>query len=523
MSTVPSDAESGFLQSDDEARESEVAAPMDPRVSQSHHNDALPIHRLASEILSSIFCSVWCENYAQDVRNLLNLSSVCHHWREVALGCPRLWTRIKPLRQPLFDLILGRSKQAPLDIEFTTGYYIVPKMPYQEYIALVLPHARRWRTCCLRYRADAEELTFSPLESMPLLEALTIGRMYAWDRATDSEPSTPLPPSYAPRLGVLALEGAFIPFTHPFYSSLTELSLSRISFSKLDSMQGLLHGLEASPLLKRLRLESLELSFHITPNSIHPSTSLVHLHHLQVLHIEAMAPDWIARYILASLAIPPCALIKLLCFQFSDDTPNMSTFLPSHEHIQVSLPALSSAFALHITFSRNMIDCDVEGYTREHKQLFAFHLLTLPGPGSSVVFANLGTILPTPSLQSFSLFDMNSSNPADAAAVADFLIRHPFIAQLGFEKCHESMIQILLDMSICPRLESLRIAKCTLSPGNMVEIVELRARPKYSELEVCVIDSVCRLNTLEVSGCPQFKPILRTLRKRDVVVECEEE
>ncbi|KDQ11491.1 hypothetical protein BOTBODRAFT_35369, partial [Botryobasidium botryosum FD-172 SS1] len=517
MSSVPSDraitqAESGSAQSVlvDAAQESEPAVPAQ-HASRSHHNEALPIHRLANEILSSIFCFVWCEDYAQDVRNRLNLSSVCHHWREVALGCPRLWTRIEPLRQPLFDVILGRSKEAPLDIEYVRRYYGALGMPFGEFIGLVLPRAHRWRTCHLRYPVSNDELVSFFFEPMPLLEALTIGHNFGWESYAMEKLTPPLAPGYAPRLGALALERVFIPFTHPFYSNLTELALSYITFRTLDSMLGLLHALEASPLLKRLHLEQLGYVSHITPKPIYSSTSLVQLHHLQVLHIEAIDPEWMARRILASLAIPPCALIKLLYFG-----ENMSTFLPLRDHIQVHLPALSSAFALHVSFFR---DTDVEGYTFEHEELFKFHLHTVPE--LPVMFAELGTILPTPFLQSFSLYYMGSGDPAAATAVADFLTRHPLITHLVFRGCHESMIRTLLDASICPRLDSLRIEKCCLSPESLVKIMEVRTRPKGSESKVCRVDSVHGLGRLEVSGCPQFEPILPSLRLwgGDVVVE----
>ncbi|KDQ16773.1 hypothetical protein BOTBODRAFT_172878 [Botryobasidium botryosum FD-172 SS1] len=484
----------------------EVAAASDSKL---HQDQIHPIHRLPNEILSSIFCLAQRADYAHHVRDLLNLSSVCHHWREIALGCPRLWTRFRPLQRSLFDLFLERSKEAPLDIEFENHGHR-SEATFQEYLTLVYPHVHRWRTFQLRHSVNAEILSSILLGPFPLLEILTLDcKLRRWDWAV----SAPAGPSHAPQLGVLRLRDTYIPFTHPIYSNLTDLSLTRIQFSE---MQGLFHVLEASPLLKRLHLESLAFFSPIPFESIHPPPPLVQLPQLQFLHIIHMATPQALRATLSCLVAPPSTRMVFAAVPYLED--DLSAFLPLGDHIQTSLPTLSSAFALRVGTSTS--GCNVRGYTSRHEVSFELQLLLHAATARQVlprIFSGLGTLLPTPSLQFFFLHDANSYISAIVPALADFLARHPDIMHLAFEECHDSITSILLNTSICPRLHSLRIEKCPLSPENLLEIVGLRMRPENSGLE-----PRGELDRLEIRGCPQFEPILTSLRGR-VTVKYDED
>ncbi|KDQ16784.1 hypothetical protein BOTBODRAFT_144507 [Botryobasidium botryosum FD-172 SS1] len=486
--------------------------------SRLHESPIRPIHRLPDEILSSIFLFSNCSDYAQHVRDVLKLSSVCRHWREVALECPRLWTRLQPLpwTERFFDLFLERSKQAPLDVELT-GYATSTESNFHMYFQhFVLPQAHRWRTCLFR-SVDATKLAPFALNPTPLLEALTVE--YTNARGTVYSPRSPLAPTYTPRLSILVIAGAFFPFTHPIYTNLTELALSFIRLPKTESPEGLLRALEASPLLERLRLGHCVFSCPIPPDSIDPSAFLVQLPRLRFFEIGPAAPVQVSRFILSRLAIThPAHILLKAAFHPGDD---MSAFLPSRDHAQINLPTLSSAFALHIKVSTNAYH--VRGYTHDHEELF---MLRLGAPRELPnIFANFGTILPTLSLRSLVLCTdgRGLNSPAIVAAVADLLVRHPDITQLTFKTCDAPMMQILLDPSLCPRLECIQIERCHLSPDELVEIVERRARTKHleseSELGVYVFDSFSRLT---ITGCPQLEPILPVLRRCGVnIVEYE--
>lgn len=45
------------------------------------------------------------------------ITHVCSHWREIALGAPGLWTRIKPVSAASIETFIARSQQQPLQIE----------------------------------------------------------------------------------------------------------------------------------------------------------------------------------------------------------------------------------------------------------------------------------------------------------------------------------------------------------------------------------------------------------------------
>ncbi|KDQ16780.1 hypothetical protein BOTBODRAFT_240291 [Botryobasidium botryosum FD-172 SS1] len=470
-------------------------------VTRSHQNQSFPIHCLPDEILASIFCCVESPYYVLHVRDLLAFSSVCYRWRSIALECPRLWTRLEPLQRQLFELFLSRSKQALLDVKFEDCGSIA-ETNFQECILLALSHAHRWQTCFFGRLVRFETLASLPLESMPLLEVLTI--VHTTPTSRGGGPAALLFfPIHPPRLSVLVLQGSFIPSTHPIYTGLTELTLRGIRILRPSLIQGLLHVFVASPTLLHLRLECLIFSCPIPPESIHPPTPLIHLSHLQSLYI-ALTPTRATRYILSRLAISPSARIN-----FGKGNSDMLAILPSRDHIQTYLPTLSSAFALRIELTRLI---RVSGCTSEHEKLFKLQLDMRQELSS--IFTTLGTALPTPSLRSVSLCSSYIISATIVAAVADLLARHPDITQLAFEGCDQPMLQILLDASICPRLESLRISKCLLKADALVEIVRLRTRPKGSAAH--------GLRRLIAKGCPQLDSgISPVLQEYGVDVEYE--
>ena len=105
-----------------------------------HNRDVSPISRLPAETLSFIFELVrgdtpWSDatpsfsrtNLRRGIgkvrRSWIQITEVCKHWRSIALGCPRLWSRIVVRSGTWSDhalLRLDRSKGVPLDIHIPT-------------------------------------------------------------------------------------------------------------------------------------------------------------------------------------------------------------------------------------------------------------------------------------------------------------------------------------------------------------------------------------------------------------------
>lgn len=93
-----------------------------------HSNESVPSCCLPPETLSQIFLTLaafahpgpWGKypDTKDYCRHWTNVAHVCQLWRTVALNCALLWTTL-PLISPAFTLgILGRTKHAPLSIDF---------------------------------------------------------------------------------------------------------------------------------------------------------------------------------------------------------------------------------------------------------------------------------------------------------------------------------------------------------------------------------------------------------------------
>ncbi|KAH9950055.1 hypothetical protein B0H21DRAFT_881447 [Amylocystis lapponica] len=86
---------------------------------KAHRNSLVPIFRLPPELISEIFIA-----HARDRKDTssedcswIRVTHVCHHWRTIALQCPRLWTLITLKNTPWVAHSLTYSKNVPLVIE----------------------------------------------------------------------------------------------------------------------------------------------------------------------------------------------------------------------------------------------------------------------------------------------------------------------------------------------------------------------------------------------------------------------
>ncbi|TEB37109.1 hypothetical protein FA13DRAFT_1614958, partial [Coprinellus micaceus] len=76
---------------------------------QGRHNAASLIGRLPPELLSHIF-GMLSYTWTRWIR----VTHVCRHWREVALDCTSLWSRITFSHNDFTQAKLARSKRHPL-------------------------------------------------------------------------------------------------------------------------------------------------------------------------------------------------------------------------------------------------------------------------------------------------------------------------------------------------------------------------------------------------------------------------
>lgn len=90
-------------------------------VASTRYNRFTPIYRLPNDVLIIIFefaMPIWSEKLRPSKYPPLTLAQVSKRWREVSvsLHTSMLWNQIRLSKEPLVDLLLSRSRSAPLDI-----------------------------------------------------------------------------------------------------------------------------------------------------------------------------------------------------------------------------------------------------------------------------------------------------------------------------------------------------------------------------------------------------------------------
>lgn len=105
-------------------------------------NEAVPVAVIPPEVLAETFAYLPGAWHQPMDFEWLAVTHVCHHWREVALNTPRLWTRINLHKNlDILQEYLARSKQAPLEV--TGGGYNTHTCLLSPQICLVLSEIHR--------------------------------------------------------------------------------------------------------------------------------------------------------------------------------------------------------------------------------------------------------------------------------------------------------------------------------------------------------------------------------------------
>ncbi|KAJ7092903.1 hypothetical protein B0H15DRAFT_832926 [Mycena belliarum] len=113
------------------------------------------------------------------------VASITHHWREVALGMPSLWTTIHVNHDRQISVlrdIISRSQALPLDIHIRLDAFKYRFFTeYTEAIDVLLPHVARWRSLSLTatnpvlhtIRNRIHRATLSALQRLELVQSDT--------------------------------------------------------------------------------------------------------------------------------------------------------------------------------------------------------------------------------------------------------------------------------------------------------------------------------------------------------------
>lgn len=203
------------------------------------------------------------------------VSSVCRHWRTVALNTPQLWTTVPVTSKATMSMMseyLGRSGGRPIDVNIVilhpdSLYETDDHYPVLRY--LLLEHAARWRSVSIiNDKSEVMHFLLALLnqEPFPMLEVLEIdfpsSFHYTFSMFEGNWPKRLLAKG-APRLReVSILQGRLTNITMEPLASLEKLVLMTPNWTL--------------PLLKKISVESsrlthLTLYCNIARTTIHPS------------------------------------------------------------------------------------------------------------------------------------------------------------------------------------------------------------------------------------------------------------
>lgn len=151
-------------------------------------NATITINLLPVEVLGHIF-SFLCPSVNFAIRSrpparsldLSSVISVCHHWREVALTCPPLWSTIN-LRDihPRVEEYLRRSGSTPLVLH-CAGVYNGPHSS-DIFQKIAKDHMNRIQHLHLSTGISGFEQLTTPVSSLQSLALLGVSQCWIWRR-----------------------------------------------------------------------------------------------------------------------------------------------------------------------------------------------------------------------------------------------------------------------------------------------------------------------------------------------------
>ncbi|TFK65473.1 hypothetical protein BDN72DRAFT_845535 [Pluteus cervinus] len=193
------------------------------RALRAFRNTFTPICRIPPEVLTRIFSFArrlpGHDLYFGKTKNLdwIFLTHVSQHWRNVALGCPSLWSHISSdYPKPVVKEWLRRSKAAPLTV----------KLHNIKNAAFVGESLSRIRELTVHISASSWDELASRLSSpAPLLEYLSVSTVRVNHRQPPSNISNNMFEGNVPRLRRLKLTDCSIDINSSLLADLTVLEL----------------------------------------------------------------------------------------------------------------------------------------------------------------------------------------------------------------------------------------------------------------------------------------------------------
>ncbi|TFK56334.1 hypothetical protein OE88DRAFT_1721588 [Heliocybe sulcata] len=316
-----------------------------------HNSRALP-NRLPPEILGEILRAFRGNDYSY---SLLPLTHVCRHWREVAIGDPRLWCKPTHSNPALVAEMIKRNKG--------TGLYFDIISNRNSMFKGALPRKGKHWNKALRVqfhnleRAVSIKLDVNPWtmkswqltnlrKPAPLLESLHI---YDAEFLQSDADMAKLFQGHAPRLRRLVLHKCGMLCTPSLFQNLRSLNMEMTS----GTCSRLLTLLHSVPLLERLTIHRLELTYSQGEmlGVVRHRPEVIHLPHLRKLSILESSLDACVHMITHLRASQPVcvALEKVVHDVRTDHLPLAVQAIDSL--ITANSAMLPSCASVHVNFN----------------------------------------------------------------------------------------------------------------------------------------------------------------------------
>lgn len=247
-------------------------------------NQLVAIARLPPELLSEVFLHCIDPKSGARPYSWIPLSHVCHHWREVAVLSPRIWSKIYVTRLDCVKEMLERSKKVPIDVYAGTGIWHWQNS--DDALRLVLKQFARMRTLELRYTSRLQEKDVP--SSAPLLKTLMLDGVDIEMTIEDVLTSNGglFEKCDMPSLERLEINNYYQRWASPiFRPTLTRLVLATTVVSLQPSpLSEVLDALEAMPLLEYVELKN-ELPSIASAGELGGATRVIDLPNLAELRV----------------------------------------------------------------------------------------------------------------------------------------------------------------------------------------------------------------------------------------------
>ncbi|KAI0750593.1 hypothetical protein BC629DRAFT_1598851 [Irpex lacteus] len=385
----------------------------------------------------------------------LKVTHVCHHWREVALRAPQLWSTIWITgRTECLKEMISRSKQAPLAIKADKVHGL--RWEGLEIVMRELPRIVSFdarmppRLAQSGYTSDAPKLRELVLQTADLHDVLSLGTLQLQDHFATCD---------LPSLERLELYSYQIPWRSKLLKTtlkhLTLHSLQAHSYG-LNDIEEIMQILGTLPLLESLSLRSCLP----TPPVNHPPTDIVELPNLRSLRLHATVTA--CRTFLQRVSIP--SNTSMIIDAHNDGRAELNVLVEtirewaertSHDDDgDARFPVLRSIDVRYSNYSRTLQMRAWPTFHDLHEMLM--RPKTLPEPFIDITLRYPSTVspftlfraVPTASLESLLLLGESGVGRSDKAEWQGVFEQLPELRELGLGELGKDHLHQILDYRI---------------------------------------------------------------------------